>query len=170
VLEEDLAARAHGVVGEFLAVHELFDADFRNVPQQGEDLVEIRGGIDAVSVGRSGARDGLDDDREPDPFRRIPYARDGRGAGVSWGADPSGIDLLLHPLLVPERDRLLDGHPGDPEHLADVSREQHVWLPEAFHQPERGVPGEPLQRAEHGRFVGERNPLIVREPFPGGRR
>src|SRR5271170_3557847 len=43
MFEQHLAARADGVVGELLAVDELLDADLRDVPDHGQDGVELGG-------------------------------------------------------------------------------------------------------------------------------
>ena len=64
--------------------------------------------------------------------------------------------------------RLLDGHARQPERLPDARRQEHVRLPQALHLVDPDVPGQPVQRAEHGALVGERDVLVVRERVARG--
>ena len=114
-----------------------------------------------------GARDGLDDDGVADPLDGLPHARHRGGARVPRRADARRVEHLLHLLLVAERDRLGDGHAGQPELLADPRRQDHVRLPQAFHLVEPRVRGEPAQRGQHRALVGQRHVLVVGERVAG---
>ena len=81
--------------------------------------------------------------------------------------DAGLVEHLLHQFLVPERQRLLDGHPGQAEVLADPGGEHHVGLPQALHLVDPGVPGQALQRAQHRTLVGQRDLLVVGQMIPG---
>ena len=170
VLEQDLPVRADGVVGELLAVDELLDADRRDVPDHGQHRVELGGVFDPVGVGRTRAVDRLDDERVADAFGGGPHVGHGPGLRVPRGAQPGRVEQLLHPLLVPERDGLRHGQPGQPELLAQPRGEQHVRLPQALDRVHRGAPG---QLADHGGHVvvgGQRADVdVVGERVPGHR-
>ena len=60
-----------------------------------------------------------------------------------------------------------DGHAGQPELLADLGRQDHVRLPQAFHLVEPHVRGEPAQGGQHGALVGQRHVLVVGEGVAG---
>jgi hypothetical protein len=167
VVEEDRPAGAHGVVRELLRLDELLDAHLGDVAQPGQHLGELGVGVDPVRVGGAGAGDGLDDDGVADPLHCLVHPGDGRGARVAWRPDTGGVQHLLHPLLVPERDGLRHAHPGQAERLADPGREDHVRLPEALDLLDRGMAGQAVQRAEHGTLVGEGDVLVVGERGAG---
>ena len=57
---------------------------------------------------------------------------------------PGGVEDPLHLLLVAERQRLLDGHAGQPEGLAHPRGQDHVRLPQALHLVDVDVAGQPV--------------------------
>jgi hypothetical protein len=75
--------------------------------------------------------------------------------------DAGGVDLLLHELLVPERQGLLNRHAGQSERLTDPGGQDHVRLPQTLHLVDRHVVSEPLKRSQQTAFVGERDMFVV---------
>ena len=142
VLEQHPPVRADGVVGEFLGLDELLDAHLRHVPEHRQDGIEVGGRVDPVGIGRAGAVDRLDDEREADALGRGPDARDRLGGGVPRRAQPGRIEQLLHPLLVPEGHGLGHRQPGQAKLLAQPRGEDHVRLPQALHPVDAHLPGQ----------------------------
>ena len=112
VTEQDLPGGAYGVVGELLAVDELFHADFGNVLHTRKQPFEFSGILHLMGVGRTGPGDGLDDQRVTDLLRRLQAAAVGGRTMVPRRTDAGLVEQLLHAPLVAERGRLFDTHAG----------------------------------------------------------
>jgi len=74
---------------------------------------------------------------------------------MPWRAQPGPVQHLLHQLLVAERLGLRAGQPGQAEFLAQPGREHHVRLPQALDPFDPDVPGQPADRRDDGRLVGQ---------------
>ena len=85
---------------------------------------------------------------------------------MAGGADAGRVEHLLHQLLVPERQRLLDGHPRQAEVLADSGGEDHVGLPQTLHLVDPRMPGQAMQSGQHRTLVGQRDMLVVGQMIP----
>ena len=149
VLDQDVAARADGVVGELLGVDELLHADLRHVPDRWEDGVELGGGVGPVGVRRARPVDGLDDEGIADPFGGRPDLRDRPRGDVPGGAQAGRVEQLLHPLLVPERHGLRHCQPGQAQLLAQPRGQHHVRLPQALDLVDADPPGQPADQLDH---------------------
>jgi hypothetical protein len=155
VLEQDAAARAHGVVGELLGLDELLHADLGHVPQQRQHLRQGRCRVHPVGVRRSRPGDGFDDQRIADLLGGLPHPCHRGRARVPGGADASGVERSLHQLLVTEGQRLLHGHAGKPERLPHPSSQDHVRLPQTLDLVDAHVPRQAPQGREHRILVGQ---------------
>ena len=82
-------------------------------------------------------------------------------------ADAGLVQHILHHLLVPERDRLGDGHPGQIQHLAHAGGEDHERLPETLDPVERRGAGVRANLLDDRFLVRERADLdVVRQTLP----
>ncbi len=167
VLEQHPPVRADGVVGELLPVDELLHDDLGQVPEHWQDGVEIGRRVGPVGVGRAGAGDRLDDEREADALRGGPRAGHGVRGLVPRRAQARGAQDLLHQLLVTERERLRDRQPGQAELLAQPRGEQHVRLPQALDPVDAHLPGQVAHGGNHRVPRGQgADVLVVRQRFP----
>jgi hypothetical protein len=85
-----------------------------------------------VSVGRAGAGDRLDDEREAEPLGGGTDGGLAARRGVPRRANAGGVQRPLHALLVAKRDRALHRKPGGAQRLAQAGREHHARLPETL--------------------------------------
>ena len=132
VLEHRLSVDADRVVGELIAVDELFDAHLAHVLDQRQDALQICGVIAAEGVRRTRARDGFDDQGHPHSLGSLTDLSHGGCALAAGHPKPSGQDSLLHQLLVAKTEHGVAGHTLDAEQLAHPGGQQHHGLPVAL--------------------------------------
>jgi hypothetical protein len=156
VLVRGDAVDRDGVEGVLLAVDELLDRHLLDVADGGDHVGQLVAVVHAVGVGGAGAGDRLDDQREADPLGGLPDRRRALGRQVARRADSGGVEHLLHPLLVAERNRVLDVEPAGAERLAQAGGEDHPGLPEALDPVDRPATRPRPDRREHRLLVPER--------------
>ena len=149
----DAPVHADRLVRHVVALDELFDAHLGDPAEPGQDPVQLLARVHPVRVLGASPRDRLHDHRVADRPGCFDDLRGGGGAVVVRRPDARGVEHPLHDLLVPERQRLLDGHAGQSEHLPDARREHHVRLPQALHP----VDADPAGQLRH---LGEDRVLV----------
>src|SRR5262249_44341806 len=134
------------VEGELLALDVLLDRDLGHVARALEDLRELLLVARRVRVGRAGARDRLDDQREADALARGARLDHPARARVPRRAHAGAVAPFLPRLAVAEAHGRLDAHARDVQGLAQARGQHDARLPQALD----AIDATPVQPAAHG--------------------
>ena len=173
VLDHGLAAQAHRVEGQLLAVDVLLAARLRQVAEGRQRLLELGGARDLVRVGAARAADRLEDERVADLLRGFADFVCSMHASRPRHPQAGSAQARLHQLLVAKRHHGIDRHAGHAPALAQARGEENARLPVGQHAID-GATAQPVgdairdvvlvEHARHGEVVGE-----IRLHVPGKR-